>query len=457
MGSVNLAVPMRAKAKREETRSPAAVEVLARPRDSRALEASLFFLFVYVVYVVSPIVASGDSRFVIPTVVSILRRGDANIDEYSHQFKEAPWAIRTENGQHWNVYPIGVPLLSLPWVWLLDQTNRLRGIDFEASVLGRAPLFEELLIASLFTAAAAALLFLIARKRLSMPRALLLGSAFAFGTSAYSSASRGLCQHGPSMMLLAAAVLLFQKLPDWQSPGAMVLGAVAGFSYAVRPTNLIVPLGFGCLVAIRHRARLAPYLVGALAGVLPMLLFNHIAFGTWMNHYYRMLQTSVTIGLPPVKPALAVLVSPSRGLFVFSPFLLLVFARLLPPVLRRKPPSALEILLAVSCLVWWVGVSKWPWWWGGGSYGPRLFSETALYLVILMIPLIEEMSLAESAGRRLLAVAFAATFTLSVGIHFRAATVYAPWDWNNTPVSVDQSPERVWDWRDPQFLRALWK
>lgn len=454
----SFATHVRATAKRNETGAATrAAEGLTRTRSRRGLEAALFFVFVFVIYLVSPIVISSDSRFVVPTDLSILRHGDADIDEYRHRFNEAPWAIRTENGHDWSVYPVGVPFLSLPWVWLIDKSKRLRGLDFEAEALRGAPLFEELIVASFFTAIAATLLFLIARKRLTLPRTLLLASAFAFGTSAYSSASRGLMQHGPAMLLLAAAVLLFQRLPDWGTLGALSLGAVAGFSYGVRPSNLIVVIGFAFLVAVTSRARLVPYLLGTALGVLPMVVFNKIVFGTWTSHYYRMIQESVRFGLPPVKPALAVLISPSRGLFIFSPFLLIVFARLLPSFLRRKRPSLLETVLVVFCVAWWVGVSRFPWWWGGGSYGPRLFSETALWLVILMIPLVEEMSLVESFGQRLLATVFVVTLTVSVAIHLRAAMFWPVWEWNNTPISVDQSPERVWDWRDPQFLRGFGK
>jgi hypothetical protein len=106
-----------------------------RMTSGRRLETALFFLFVFTVYVVSPIVTSGDSRFVVPTALSVLRHGDADIDEYSHQFNEAPWVFRTENGHHWNVYPIGVPLLSLPFVWALDGIKRLAGFDLHAEAL----------------------------------------------------------------------------------------------------------------------------------------------------------------------------------------------------------------------------------------------------------------------------------------------------------------------------------
>jgi hypothetical protein len=41
---------------------------------------------------------------------------------------------------------------------------------------------------------------------------------------------------------------------------------------------------------------------------------------------------------------------------------------------------------------------------------------------------------------------------LSIGINGRGATSEATAMWNVRPASVDEHPERRWDWRDPQFL-----
>src|SRR6201999_2844228 len=51
---------------------------------------------------------------------------------------------------------------------------------------------------------------------------------------------------------------------------------------------------------------------------------------------------------------------------------------------------------------------------------------------------------------------FAAAGILSVAIHAYGAMSTAPHEWNATPVSIDGGPERVWSWRDPQFLRGLY-
>jgi hypothetical protein len=45
---------------------------------------------------------------------------------------------------------------------------------------------------------------------------------------------------------------------------------------------------------------------------------------------------------------------------------------------------------------------------------------------------------------------------LSVFIHYRGANVSKVMDqWNPYPATVDTHPDRLWDRRDPQFLRGL--
>jgi hypothetical protein len=174
----------------------------------------------------------------------------------------------------WNVYPIGIPFLVVPLTWMADKIAAAFGIDLEAAAVRKSPLLLELLFASLITAAAAALLFWYLRQRLSLRRSLLLGALFALGTSAYSSASRGLWQHGPSMLLLVSAVIVYERLDKWRWPGAVFLGFCAGYSYAVRPANLIVALGFAALLLPTARRRLMPYVCGVVLGVVPLFAFS---------------------------------------------------------------------------------------------------------------------------------------------------------------------------------------
>lgn len=420
-----------------------------------ALESALLFVAIFLIYIVSPMITSGDSHFVIATDLTLIRHARGYVDEYTGQFAQTPWAVGHNKGHYWNMYPFGVPLLSLPFVWAADIAAGLAGIDLEAAAIQKPPLFLELTIASIFTAAAAVLLFLICRKRLSLPRSLLLAGLFAFGTPAYSSASRALWQHGPSMLLFCASILIWQALPRWKMSGAVALGIVAGCSYTVRSSNVAVIAIFAILIGFTASRMLLPYFCGAVAGVAPLFAFHLLAFGTWWSWYYRITQGSVASGALPIYPLLAILFSPSRGLFVFSPFLIFALLRLSPAFLRRYPPTRLEIAVGGLAVAWIIGTARWPYWWGGGSYGPRLLAETAPCLTILLIPVAESLALDKGRWRTLLTIAFIVAGSLSIAIHFRGAVSPAVYEWNALPVSVTEHPERVWSWRDAQFLRGL--
>jgi hypothetical protein len=92
-------------------------------------------------------------------------------------------------------------------------------------------------------------------------------------------------------------------------------------------------------------------------------------------------------------------------------------------------------------------------WWGGYSYGPRLTSDLTPVLIFFLIRVLEAWRGSDWRWRprqMLFVVALAA----SLLIHAHGALSFAPHTWNTIPVSVDLRPERVWNWRDPHFLRG---
>jgi hypothetical protein len=418
------------------------------------LEAGLFFFVAFCFYLAGPRVDAGDPHFVIPTAVSLIRHGDANIDEYRGQFAQAYWAVGSGRGHFWNVYPPGVPMLIVPVVWAADKAYAVFGRDLEAIVLQGPPLVLELVCASVITALAAGLMFVYLRARLPLVQALLLAGLFAVGTAAYSSASRGLYPHGPTMLFLTGAILLYERVKRGRASAAWWLGVCAGYSYTIRPANVIVVVGFAVLVFVTARRQAVAYVLGALAGVGPLFVFNLAAFGAWLSPYYRMTEATIWSFAVPVGPLGALLVSPSRGLFVFSPFLLFVGARFLPYFRRRYPFTPVETLLAMLAMAWWFGTSRWRMWWGGASYGPRLLCDLLPCLIVLLAPVAAELTLEAGWKRRIFTVFFIVSGAVSVAIQLRGVNSPSTSEWNQTPVPIDQAPGRVWEWRDPQFLRG---
>lgn len=82
------------------------------------------------------------------------------------------------------------------------------------------------------------------------------------------------------------------------------------------------------------------------------------------------------------------MISPSRGLLVFTPVLVFSIAGILR-ALRSGWMRPLSICLTVLVILHWVSISLFVGiWWGGYSYGPRLFSDMLPILVLFLIPLL---------------------------------------------------------------------
>jgi hypothetical protein len=145
------------------------------------------------------------------------------------------------------------------------------------------------------------------------------------------------------------------------------------------------------------------------------------------------------------------LASPGRGLFIYTPiaaFSVLGAWAWLRNRRRGDPPVCLVcVLYSVSLLLL---MAKWRLWWGGHCYGPRLLTDIVPCLVLLILPAWSMIS-----ARAPLRVAFAVALALSVGIQAIGAFCYPKSRWDETPVSVDARPARLWDWRDSPLRRGL--
>ena len=109
----------------------------------------------------------------------------------------------------------------------------------------------------------------------------------------------------------------------------------------------------------------------------------------------------------------------------------------------------------------WLTLSLFPHWWGGHYYGPRLFADALPWLLALSALATAAWRRAtlchpQGRGRWRLEQAVAALLVLlAVVINGAGALSEETRYWNDRPVNVDDRPERVWDWSDPQFLAWL--
>jgi hypothetical protein len=122
---------------------------------------------------------------------------------------------------------------------------------------------------------------------------------------------------------------------------------------------------------------------------------------------------------------------------------------------RRKPIDKFSWFVLAIIVLHWIAVSLWWNWWGGVSFGPRLFTDMLPYFIYLLIPTVALLSRSIGARKIALASGFVALTGFSFFVHARGANVPAVIDWNGIPAAIDVYPDRVWDWRDIQILRGF--
>lgn len=428
------------------------------------------FLFLVVLYVhFRGIATLYDSLWTIHTTLSIIHQGNIDLDEYASVIPDGDYRVETLKGHRYSIYPIGTNVISAPLVLVIDKLWSLSGLDLyqhlqQYSYEDRPQelMITEVFIAASLVAATSVLIYILASWYLKRGHALLVAVVFAFCTSAWSTASRALWQHGPSMLVLTITLCLFvaAKKRPWL---IQLAGVPMAFSFVVRPTNAISVLLLTVLVLVQYRRYFARFLLWAtLIVAVPFLVFNVSVYGSLLSPYYRGDLPVAITGLAPTMGAhpdqlqalAANLISPSRGLFVFSPVLLFSLYGIISKW-RRGEMERLDYVLLGIIFLHWIAISSLSTWAAGWSFGPRYFTDMLPYFMYFLIPGVA--AVARASGRRGVALT-AVLIVLMVAswfIHYRGATSLGPQLWNALPVNIDLQPQRVWDWHDIQFLRGL--
>ena len=430
-------------------------------RFSYLLGPVLVFLITYAVFVSNnDNIRPADAVWTEHVAASLLYSGDSDLNEYLPVLEDRDfYATFRKDESIYYLFPIGTPLLVAPL--LLASNIAMTALGFEdvyshlqtASSLSDIPLNLNLIHASFFVSVTAALIYVIARRKLTWPYAALLAMAFAFGTSAYSTASRALWQQGPSMLMLVITIYFFVRAEE-DSRWVRFAGIPLAFAFVVRPTNSVAILVFTLLVLLRYRNQLWHYLLGALLVAIPFIIYNVAVFATVFPPYY--VPNRIGQSAHFWEALVGNWISPARGLLIFTPIIIFAGVGVLL-MIKKRTARALDYALILIILLHWIVISSFDHWWGGFTFGPRFFTDMMPLFVLLMIPVLQ--SVADTGNklgpRLLLGIGFTCTLILSLFIHHQGATEPATWMWNSVPIFVDSKVTRLWDWSDLQFLRGL--
>ena len=415
------------------------------------------FLVTYCIHALSPVTTSTDSAWSFHIATSLLREGNVNLDEYHNLIDmKIDYRLRLVNGHIYSYYPIATPLLITPIVWLINKIYPIiYPTNFYSYLAQHAPNTHtakiEKLIASGFVALSAILIYLIGRRYLGVLKSLLLTFIFAFSTSMWSTASRALWQHGPSVLFLSVALYLLLRARE-KPVYIPWIGLILGYAYLIRPTNSIEVAFFGLYILLNYRKYFLLYIFGILTVLLPYIISNWILYRNLFPPYsYQLFERFSTLN--GFLEALAgTLISPARGLFIFSSiFIFSVYGAFLSVKQNHISIANLDLYLIGILLSHWVITSLFEDWGGAWSIGPRYFVDVIPFFIYFLIPVFLDNLLTKPAWKYI----FITTVLISTLIQFHSSTSIYPFMWNGKPQALVDAPERKWDWGDLQFLRGF--
>ena len=419
---------------------------------------------------------------------SLIQHGTLRLDAYgSFQTlkRQYPSQLTTNNNHTYYLFPLGSSLLAVPFVAVAHAC----GLDMQSkrqdwAMQGRLVVLTVSLLA--------VLIYAVARVRLEALPSACFSVLFVLGTSLASTCGTAfwsfngelvfmlialfcllaLSYQRPSIHMMTTlrlesrlkpvhqhriARLLARWCPAFRRPAAitpmagprrsgfaLLLGLALFMAYLCRPSALA--FGAGCMAVLLSMDRRAFWLASAVVGVcfLAFVAFSVHEYGTVVPPYYQLSRLSQTRTFATA--LLGNLISPSRGWLVFSPFVAVIL--IAGAVVFRKNARLFCFAYGVT-LIHLLAVSRFPHWWGGHSFGPRLLTDAAPCVLLIGVLTVSSLS---PAWRGVYGGALLLSGLLAIGIHtgqglYNTATL----KWNYYP-NVDEHPEYVFDWRCPQCI-----
>ncbi|MFN7150497.1 MAG: hypothetical protein ACK4V6_13580, partial [Microthrixaceae bacterium] len=444
----------------------------SRPVDHSALSRTttlgrqllVGFALVALIYAVSPNSDGSDGYLAIPAAHSLYHDADLDLSE----FRDADWfsthyALIDVEGRSVDYFPWLTAVAAVPVVAAWEALS-WTGITRDPGDMVAEASFTRLRIlsASLISALAATLLGLLAfrlvqlagnGRRTAVSWLAIDGRwtvttwivVIGLGTSLWSIASRSTWQHGPSVALGAAAMLMLVAALREQRNGpwfAACAGALVSLAYWARPTNVVLTLVL-CGVLAARRPRLLVAAGAAVVGAHALVVATNLALlGTALPPYFTASRVGWHGDLP--EALAANMISPARGLLVFSPFLLGAAALLLPSrrAILGRDLGTYALVAGLGAAGYLVVVSAFgEKWWAGHSFGPRFMTETLVLLAPLALIGIFGPRAASPPPRRAGRTLAVLAIGWSVLVHMTGAHVPSTSCWNGIPEDIDTAPQ----------------
>ena len=433
--------------------------------------------------------------------ISLIKHFSLNLDEFTFLHRYPDWWIekyqKEDNskfqtrlpsylqfarGHYMSSYPIMPAILSVP-IYVIPVVLGLTNGSISIRSYNQTEIVGTMLSKISSSAAVAisvGIVYLALLRLTSRKNAFWLSLIYAFATSSWSISSQGLWQSAMSQPTLAFG--FYYLIRAKESERNVIYASIPlSLSVACRPPNIIFALILLIYVIHKHTPQLKYFLIFPLMVASLLLAYNIYYFVNPIGGYKRAVnkwgpnltyserktfddtsiatessaetfyETYTTLRVfhrLKLERLLGLLFSPSRGLLIYSPFL--VFSFVAMGLAFYKPRDVLMIYISVAIILSLLLFSAWPGgWFGAFNYGYRLLVDLVPGLILLLALIFSWI-----ISKRTLKFLFISMVSFSVFIQI-IGTFFYPCEWYQTPVPAASYQERFWDWKDPEFLRCL--
>lgn len=386
----------------------------------------------------------GDARNTLIVSQSLVEHGTVRLDAYRDRLFDMRSLVEI-NGHLYDLYPLGTALLSAPAVSLANTLGRDM-LVYEGNTWLQVRL--TLLTVCLFALACHGFV----RRSLPAPISAACTALFVFGTSVISTMAIALWSTNISMLCLFGMVWCAGLWWNGKRVPPAAIAACLVLAYVCRPTSAVcLVFVLGILTSRRAWGYALRFGLWSLVFLALFCWFSWSEYGLPLPPYYQLGKLSYHDlfweGL------YGLFFSPARGLFVFSPFLLVI---LILSIFRfHDMPGRAWV---ISSWLWIIGHSimtaSTHMWWGGYSYGPRMLTELLIPFLIIAIGCLRSLHRRPAAPtvRWIMITCVVITGAWSFYIHSIQGVVNVQTaHWNNVP-DIDTHTELLFDWKYPQFL-----
>ena len=412
--------------------------------------------FTLIVFMISRVHQVTDSSYSMLLSQSLLDHRSFALDHYT---LPPAYQLETINGHTYYRFPPGTSVLSAPFVWVLNRLG-ISAANADGTYNPRGETMIEAGLAACLMALLAGIFFYTARLLLANRWSAVVALGGALGTQVYSTASRALWSETWGIFLLGIVVfLLLSHETGKRKLNPLILASLLSWTFFVRPTFAVPIVAISIYLFLFHRTLFIRYALTGAAWLLGFVFYSWFHYGQLMPDYYRADRLLFNVFWTALAGNL---VSPARGLLIYVPVVLFVFYLLVR--FRKFVSHPRLVWLSLSIVVaHLIVISGFPHWWAGHSFGPRFTTSLVPWLVLLAILAVRAMlNWREQQTDRTHAFAWRAQLFcgglllfFSVFINTLGATSHATWLWNMRPRGIDEHPDRLWDWRQPQFLASF--